>query len=242
MKQLKTARISNIEKIQDKKRVIDITVDGNHNFVTKGNIVVHNCNSTQPALRGFIEKFSKSARFILTANYKDKIIEPLQNRLIDFDFDVIFKENPGLIKNIYLMSQKILEDKDIEYDSQDLKYLVKNYYPSLRDVVNKIQQFTFTDKLVINKESLDSEGLIDKLINNVINNEFEDMRKNASLLTDPGILYTDMYTRLDNFPIEKRPPVLLCIAKYQSHDGLVRDRVVNAAACCTELMGIIRAH
>lgn len=239
MIQLKSAKVKKITKL-GKKRVIDLTVNKNHTFITESGIVVHNSNSTQPALRGFIEQFSKSARFILTANYKDKIIVPLQSRLIDIDFDVIFKENPSLIKDIYKRCEMILRERDIEYTPDDLKYLVKHYYPSTRSIVMKLQQFGQTGKLILNKESLDSDGIIDKVINDIKKYDFDNMRKNITLISDPGILYTALYDNLDTFPIEKMPPILLTIAKYQASDSMVRDRVVNAAALCTEIMKIIK--
>ncbi len=232
---------SNIDTLRSKILgfVSTVSFDGRPKIVVLDEADYLNANSTQPALRGFIEEFSKSARFILTANYKDKLILPLQDRLIDIDFDVLFNENKELIKDIYLRCADILEERNIEYESADLKYLVTHYYPSTRSIVMKLQQFGQTGKLILNKESLDNDSVIDKVIEYIQKGEFEDMRKEITLIADPGILYTAIYDRLDEFPMEKMPPILLAIAKYQAWDGSVRDRVVNAAALCTEIMALV---
>jgi len=233
---------SNIDTLRSKILgfVSTVSFDNRPKIVVLDEADYLNPNSTQPALRGFIEEFSLSARFILTANYKDKLIEPVRERLMDIDFDVIFKENKTLIKDIYVRCVAILEERNIEFDPEDLKYLVKHYYPSTRSIVMKLQQFSTSGKLTINKDALDSDGILDKIVNNILANEFEEMRKNITLISDPSILYTTFYDRLTEFPIEKKPPILLVIAKYQAHDAFVRDRVVNAAAMCAEIMGIIQ--
>jgi DNA polymerase III delta prime subunit len=197
-----------------------------------------NEQSVQPALRGFIEQFSKNARFILTANYKDKIIHPLRDRLQDIDFDEIFEENKTLIIDVYKRAQSILENEGIEYESDDLKKVIKTYYPSFRSIVKKLQQFSFSGKLVLHKNAQDSEKILDTLIENVINKDFNNMRKNISNIIDTSIIYTYFYENLDKFPMEKHPPIVITLAKYQANDGLVRDKVVNTAGCLTELMGL----
>ena len=198
-----------------------------------------NAESTQPALRGFIEKFSKNARFILTANHKNKIIEPVRDRLQVLDFDEIFHEHKELIKDIYVRSQKILENENIEYVPDDLKNIVKNHYPSFRSIVKKLQQFSFNGKLSIHKNDVDIEKVFDKLIDDTIHKDFTVMRQHITQVFDSGILYTYFYDNLDKFPIEKHPAIVLILAKYQANDNLVRDKIVNTAACLAEIMGIL---
>jgi replication factor C small subunit len=198
-----------------------------------------NKNSSQVALRGFIEEFNKSARFIFTANYKDKIIEPIQNRLVDIDFDIIFHEHKELAKDIFKKVIYILENEGIQYNKEDVKYLVKKYYPSIRKIIMKIQQYSGTGKLELHKESIDNEGIIDILIKNILEKDFESMRKNIIKIGDPSILYTDLYDNLQKFPNEAQPKIVITLAQYQANDSLVRDRLVNTAACLTEIMQIV---
>ena len=198
-----------------------------------------NANSTQPALRGFIEEFSANARFILTANYKDKIIEPIQNRMLDIDFDVIFKEHPELAKDIFKKVLTILHYENIEYNIEDVKYLIKKYYPSIRKIIMKIQQHSASGVLNLHKESLDVSGLVETLIENVKKKDFIEMRKNIQKLSDSSILYLEFYENLEVFPKEKWPEIVLILARYQANDPFVRDRVINTAACLTEIMQTI---
>jgi DNA polymerase III delta prime subunit len=198
-----------------------------------------NADSTQPALRGFIEQFSKNARFILTANYKEKIIPAVRDRLQTYDFDKEFNEHKELIKDIYLRSVNILENEDISFEPQDLKYLVKNHYPSFRTIVKKLQQYSFSGSLEIHKNNVDVETVYDDLIKNTLEKDFSSMRKNITKVHDTGTLYTYFYDELDKFPMEKHPPIVMILAKYQANEGLVRDKVVNTAACLTEIMGVL---
>jgi DNA polymerase III delta prime subunit len=198
-----------------------------------------NADSTQPALRGFIEQFSRNARFILTANHKDKIIEPLRNRLQIFDFDEIFQENKNLIVDVYKRSEKILQNESIEFDNVMLKTLIKNYYPSSRSIIKQLQQYSFSGKLEFHKHNDSSEDNMENILKTVLNKNFNVMRETLSKISNTEILYTYFYDNLDKFPIEKHPPIVITLAKYQSNDSLVRDKVVNTAACMTEIMGLI---
>jgi len=195
-----------------------------------------NERTTQPALRAFIEEFSKSARFILTANNQNKIIEPLQDRLMDYDFDKMFNENKTLIKDIYLRCESILEEEDIEYNKEDLKYLVKHYFPSQRSIVMKLQQFTTNGVLKINHSEMNIDGVLADIRKLVVSKDFEKIRELITEISDPSLIFSNFYEHLDEFEKSKRPGVVLTIAKYQSYDSLVRDRVINVMACLTEMM------
>lgn len=233
---------SNIDVLRSKIQgfVNTVSFDGRPKIVVLDEADNLNPNSTQPALRAFIEEFSEGARFILTANRLDKIIEPLQDRLMDYNFDDIFNNNKYLVKDIYLRCADILEVENINFEKADLVYLIKHFYPSTRSIVKKLQQFSYSGTLIINKEQLDSDAIIDKIIATINGGDFDGMRKAITNISDPTMLFTELYERLDDFPIEKRPPVLILIAKYQTQDSLVRDRVVNIASMCTELMGVLQ--
>ena len=235
---------SNIDVLRSKILgfVSTVSFDGRPKIVVLDEADYLNTNSTQPALRGFIEEFSKSARFILTANYKDKIIEPLRNRLLDIDFDAMFNDNKGLVKDIYLRCDSILKEQNIKFEKADLVYLIKHYYPSTRSIIMKLEQFSFSGTLVINKDKMDADGVLVGVFNTIINDDFMEMRKLISTISDPSVLFSELYHRLDDFPVEKRPPILICLAKYQTQDSVVRDRVINIGAMCTELMGLVRSE
>jgi DNA polymerase III delta prime subunit len=202
-----------------------------------------NANSTQPSLRGFIEEYSKNCRFVLTCNYKEKIIKPIQDRLINIDFDVMFNTHKvELIKQMFLRTKDIINNENISFTADDLKYLVKHYYPSSRAILNKVQEFSTPTEtgnvLVINKEAIDSDTLNDNLIIAVKNNNFNDMKQKIQQLQDPSSIFSLLYERIEDFEQDKRPAIILKIAQYAMWDSQVRDRMVNALACLVEVASV----
>ncbi len=211
--------------------------DGNPKIVVLDEADFLNPKSTQPALRGFIESFSKNARFILTCNYPQKIIEPLRNRLITVDFDDMANKNkPELIKATFLRSRSILTNEGIEYTQDDLKWIVKHFYPSSRLILNKIQEFTTDGVLTIDRNKIDTDSLNTTIIDNILNKDFDSLRRNCTKLPDPSSLFLTLFENIETFPQQVRPPIIICIAKYQSYDSLVRDRLINIVAMCTEII------
>ena len=214
--------------------------DGNPKIVILDEADFLNANSTQPALRGFIESFSKSARFILTCNYKTKLIEPLRNRLIDIDFDEMSqKDKPELIKKSALRAIEVLKAEDVKYSIEDVKWVIKHYYPSSRKIINIFQQYSSSGTLEINKEELDADSLNTEIIKNIQAKNFDTLRKNCAKLPDPGSIFLTLYEDIEVFPQPLRPQIIICIAKWQSFDGTVRDRLINSVACCTEILEML---
>jgi replication factor C small subunit len=192
----------------------------------------------QKAMRGFTEEFSKSARFILTANYKEKIIEPLQNRLQIFDFDLIFKEQKEeLIKQTAQRVINILKYQNIEYQNTDVIKLVKGYYPSTRSIVKSIQENSVDNKLEI--VEIKSEKSTDDIINSIKKKDYETFRVQIQDLSTPDILFHEIYKRIEDFDIQKRPQITIIISKYSYQNAFARDQLVNIAAMGAEIIGIL---
>jgi len=236
---------SNIDTLRNKIQGFASTAsfDGRPKIIVLDEADGLNPLSTQPALRGFIEEFSKNVRFILTANYINKIIEPLRNRLQIIDFDEMMSKNKAeLIKKTYLRNKEILDYEKITYTKEDLIWLIKHFYPSNRLILNKIQQMTKNAKLVINKVDIDTDTLTSETIKAILNNNqesFDIIKKNIEKLPDPSSLFLALYEAIIKFPQVKRPEVIITIAKYQSYDSQVRDRLINSVACGFELQQIL---
>jgi len=142
--------------------------DGRPKIVVLDEADFLNAQSTQPALRGFIESFSKGARFILTCNFKSKLIEPLRNRLIDVDFDEMSQKNKAeMIKGSFLRAQAVLNAEGVQYTKDDLIWIIKHFYPSSRKIINRLQEHSTTGTLVINKEEIDTDSLADQIIQDI---------------------------------------------------------------------------
>lgn len=233
---------SNIDTLRSKIQgfVSTASFDGNPKIVILDEADFLNANSTQPALRGFIEQFSKNARFILTCNYKNKLIEPLRNRLIDINFDDMTTQHKSeLIKQTALRAIKILQNENIKYNKDDLVWVIKHYYPSSRRIVNALQERSASGELVIDKNAIDQDGLALEIINNISNQDFKSMRQNIAKLPDSSTIFNTLYDAVDDFPEGLQPRIIVTIAKYQAYDSQVRDRLINAVACAVEVMDIL---
>jgi len=234
---------SNIDLLRSKIQGFASTAsfDGRPKIVVLDEADYLNPNSTQPALRGFIEEFSKNVRFILTVNSPNKLIEPLRNRLITIDFDEMMTKNKSeIVKKTYIRNKEILSNEDIKHTKEDLVWLIKHFYPSNRMILSKIQQFVVDNKLEINQEDINTDALASAIIGSIIGNDFDTCKKSIEKLPDPSTIFLTLYEKILDFPQIKRPEVIICIAKYQSFDSHVRDRLVNSVACGLEIMQILQ--
>jgi replication factor C small subunit len=192
----------------------------------------------QKAMRGFSEEFSKSARFILTANYKDKIIEPLQNRLHIIDFDEIFQtDKPELVKETAKRIINILKYQEIDYKKEDILKLIKGYYPSTRSIVKSIQQNTKNSVLEI--PDITNESTVKDIIQSIKNKNFNEFRKQVQSLPNSDILFSELYKNIDSFDIKVRPQMTVLISKYSYQDSFARDKLINVVALGVEIMNLL---
>ena len=234
---------SNIDVLRNKIQGFASTAsfDGRPKVIVLDEADYLNDRSTQPALRGFIEQFSKNARFILTCNTPSKLIEPLRNRLINIDFDEMFRSNK---KELQLATAKrtikVLENENISYEMEDIKYLARHYYPSNRNILNKVQQFTKNGKIEIDREAINTDEQNNILIDSIIGNKFEDVRKQVAKMPDPGTMFLMLFENINKFKAQDRPQIIILIGKYQSYDPHVRDRMVNSTACAVKIMQSIK--
>ncbi len=233
---------SNIDTLRIKIQGFESTAsyDGRPKIVILDEADGLNPKSTQLALKGFIEQFSKGSRFILTCNHKQKLIEPLRNRLIDIDFDDMSqKDKEELIKGSALRAISILQHEKVTFKKEDLIWIIRHFYPSSRKIVNKLQEHSTTGELIINRDNIDSDTLNSLILENIQNKNFDALRDNISKLPDPSSIFLTLYEHIDDFKQEIRPQLIITIAKWQSYDSQVRDRLINSVACAVEVMEII---
>lgn len=191
----------------------------------------------QFAFRSMIESFSSNCRFIMTGNYKDKIIEPLLDRLENYDFNSFNKQE--MVKPMFERLQFILGNENIQFDPKELVPLLNTCYPSLRKMVGTIQKFSSSGTLKIDTGALDELDVFDKVMIDVQSKNFNEMVLKVNDLNAPNNMYSYLYKNLDKYyTSDKQPQVTLTIAKYQHMSSNVRDLNLNLAACCTELMSI----
>ena len=192
-----------------------------------------NVNSAQPALRNLMETFSAHCRFILTCNYVEKIIDPIQSRC------QTYKIVPPSKKEVAFHAKTILEKENISFDLDDLALVVTAGYPDLRKVINELQRMSIDGKL-----SIDKGGML----NNEFKLQFLDaVRKGESIgvirkmvadsnFTDYTELFRLLYDEVDNYGGDKIPEVIKEISKGSYQDVLVVDKEINFIATVSEIL------
>lgn len=189
------------------------------------------------AFRNLIESFANNCRFILTGNYKEKIIEPLLDRLENYDYNSLNKQE--MIKPIFSRLSDILNNENIEFNPKDLVPVMNTYYPSIRSMIGAIQKFSSDGKFTLNLSELDNQDEYQKIMNTLKDKDFISTINLVNDLNSPSNMYTFLYKHISQLPENKLPQIVISIAKYQFQDGGVRDKNLNLSACLTEIMSII---
>ena len=207
-------------------------------------IILDECDyitpNAQAALRNLMETFSKHCRFILTCNFVERIIDPIQSRCQSFQ--VI----PPSKKEVALHIHNILKEEDIASKMDDVAGLVNAGYPDIRRVINSCQRQVVDGMLVVDKQSLIESDYKMKLMEIIKKENKKDAFKNVrklladSQVTDFAELYKLMYDEVDSYGTGHIAECILIIAKYQLSDSQVVDKEINAMAMIIELLGVIK--
>ena len=202
-----------------------------------------NPQSTQPALRGFVEEFHKNCRFILTCNFKNRIIEPLHSRFSNIEFKVNPKDKPKLASRLFERAVYILKEQNIDYEDKVLVELITKHFPDFRKLINELQRYSVSGSIDAGILVNVSDENLKTLVTHLKNKEFSDMRKWVvnNLDNDPvkifRKIYDTLYTNLEPSTI---PHAVLIIADYQYKSAFVADQEINLVACLTELMSQVK--
>lgn len=198
-----------------------------------------NPNSTQPAMRGFIEKFSNNCSFIFTCNYANRIIEPIHSRCSVFEFKIPRDEKPKVAAQFYRRVVDILTAENIQFDSKVVATLVEKYFPDFRRVLNEIQRYSSSGKIDAGILSQVSEVSLNELFSSLKEKNFSEMRKwvAQNFDNDPQKIYRKIYDGLNERLKEQSiPSIILILADYQYKAAFVPDQELNLIACLTEIM------
>jgi DNA polymerase III delta prime subunit len=195
----------------------------------------HFSKDGQAAFRGFIDEFSSNCRFIFTGNYKEKIIQPLLDRLEVYDFNSFSKEE--MVKPIFERLKFILENENVQFEPKSIVPIINTYYPRIRSMVGALQKFSKDGSFQVNEHELDDVNVFDKVMQWVNPSSYTEMITEVNKLNGPDNMYTFLYNNAAKyFQPQHYPNVVLTIAKYQHMSDSVRDKNLNLAACLTELM------
>ena len=195
-----------------------------------------NVNSAQPALRNLMETFSAHCRFILTCNYVEKIIDPIQSRC------QTYKIIPPSKKEVAVHAKNILEKENISFDLDDLALVVTAGYPDLRKVINELQRMSIDGKLSIDKDGMIHNEFKLQFLDAIRNGEsIGTIRKMIadSNFTEYTELYRLLYDEVESFGVDKMPEIIADISKGSYQDVLVVDKEINFIATVSQILGRI---
>jgi len=198
-----------------------------------------NPQSTQPALRGFIEEFSKNCSFILTCNFKNRIIAPLHSRCSVIDFKIDNSEKPKLAGQFFKRVLEILKSEEVTGNDKVVVELVTRHFPDNRRILNELQRYGASGTIDEGILSVTTDANIKILMTELKAKNFKEVRKWVALNidNDPVQLYRSLYDSASTYIAARSiPQLVVTIADYQYKSAFVADQEINLVACLTELM------
>lgn len=216
-----------------------VSLSGGYKVVILDEADYLNPQSTQPALRGFIEEFANNCRFILTCNFKNRIIEPLHSRCGVYEFNTSKKDLVSLCEIMLAKCGNILYNEGIEHTEQDLVPIIMKHAPDWRRILNELQRSSITGSVVGSSTNTSGLALFPDLLQSLKNKDFKKMRAwvaNNMDIDTPSI-FRGLYDNMnDHVKPQAIPQLVLILAEYQYKDAFVADHELNTVACMTEIM------
>jgi DNA polymerase III delta prime subunit len=198
-----------------------------------------NPNSTQPALRAFIEEFSNNCRFIFTCNYKNRIIEPLHSRCSVVEFKIENNEKQEIAGSFFKRTSSILKGENIEFDQKVVAELITKHFPDWRRVLNELQRYSISGKIDAGILLNITEESFKDLVKNLKDKNFTEVRKWVAKNSDSDSIniFRQLYdTATINMEVASIPQLVLILADYQYKAAFVADHELNLMAALTEVM------
>lgn len=231
----------NIDTLRTKIRHFASTVSlsGGKKIVILDEFDYSNAQSIQPALRGAIEEFSKNCRFIITCNYKNRIISPIHSRCTNIEFKIPSKEKPEVAGQLLKRITWILEQENIPFEPKVLAQLITKYFPDIRRMLNEIQRYSVSGSIDVGILSQIGEVKIRDLVTAMKNRDFASCRRWVvdNIDNSQTELFRKIYDGLSEYAKSSSiPQAILIIAEYQYKSAFVADQEINMTACIVELM------
>ena len=207
-------------------------------------IILDECDyitpNAQAALRNLMETFSKNCRFILTCNYVERIIDPIQSRCQSFQII------PPDRKQVAQHLANILNNENIEYDIKDIATIVNGGYPDIRRVINGSQRQVVNGKLVIDENTITQNDYKTKVLEILKTQDkkssFQNIRQLLadSKVTDFSDLFRLLFDTIDDWGTGHIAECILTLSKYQQSDAVVVDKEINVMAMFVEIIGTVK--
>ena len=216
-----------------------VSLQGGYKVVILDEADYLNPQSTQPALRGFIEEFSANCRFILTCNFKNRIIEPLHSRCSVIEFNISKKDSTELCGQFLKRCQYILTEEGIQYDTPVVAELIMKHMPDWRRVLNELQRYSTSGIIDTGILVSLSTVSVNELMVALTKKDFKKMRQWVAdnIDTEPAAVFRKIYDNMGEYVSPTSiPQLVLILADYQYKNAFVADHELNLVACCTEIM------
>lgn len=216
-----------------------ISFSGGRKYVILDEADYLNPNSTQPALRNFMEEYSKNCGFILTCNFKNKIIEPLHSRCSVVEFKIDKEDKPKMASQFYKRVCNILDGEGVQYDQKAVVEVITKFFPDWRRVLNELQRYSATGKIdsgiLVNFSEENLKGLVELLKAK----NFSEVRKWVAENNDidQAVFFRKLYDTASQYlKPNSIPQLVITLADYQYKAAFVADHEINILACLTEIM------
>ncbi len=220
-----------------------VSLEGGRKYIILDEADYLNAQSTQPALRGFMEEFHKNCGFILTCNYKNRLIQPLHSRCSVVDFIIPKEQKPKLAQDFFLRVQNILNEEKVKFDVKAVAELLNKFFPDWRRVLNELQRYSASGQIDAGILVNISDSNINELMHSLKEKEFTNVRKwiVQNLDNDPVRIFRRVYDSLyDCIDGSTIPHAVVILADYSYKSAFVADQEINLLACMTELMGQVK--
>ena len=216
-----------------------VSFTGGRKYVILDEADYLNANSTQPALRNFMEEFSNNCGFILTCNFHNRIIEPLHSRCSVVEFHIGKDDKPRLASQFFKRVINILDGEGVTYDKAVVADLVSRHMPDYRRVLNELQRYSANGRIDTGIFVNFSDQSYKELVGYLKTKNFKEMRRWVAESADMGntTIFRKLYdTAYDNVKPSDIPELVLLIADYQYKDAFVADKEINLVAFLTQVM------
>ena len=226
-------------RVKLKNYASTVSLHGGRKYLILDEADYLNAQSTQPALRGLIEEFQKNCGFILTCNYKNRLIPPLHSRCSVVDFTIQKSEKKELAEQFFKRVMDILVAEDIKFEPKAVAEVINKFFPDWRRVINELQRYSVSGRIDAGILVDISEINIKELMRFMKDKEFTNVRKWIvnNIDNDPTRLFRRLYDNLyDYMDGSSIPHVVVILGEYQYKAAFVADQEINMLACLTEIM------
>ena len=220
-----------------------VSLEGGRKYLIIDEADYLNPQSTQPALRGFMEEFHKNCGFILTCNFNNRLIPPLHSRCSVVDFIIPNDQKPKLASRFFARVGDILNSEGVKFEPKAVAELMNKFFPDWRRVLNELQRYSASGQIDAGVLVNISESNLNELYRNLKDKNLTEVRRwVVNNLDNDSVrifrrVYDSLYDYLDSSTI---PHAVVILAEYQYKSAFVADQEINMLAFFTELMGQVK--